>query len=178
MDTTLVRDFLKSCSKEELLYIIKEVKIAKKRFPDMSSHKKKDPEEYSIVTKIRDAILLISPGYRWNGVDGKHAKELAAAISGICFATTKREPTDEETLKYIRKMIEHIPEYWDSWTIPKLNGAFNEISAKIQKPKSRGKIMDSAIAIRQASQSLLDNGLVLTYDQYINNINNPDDEPF
>jgi len=140
--------------------------------------RKKNPDEYSIVHKIKVSVMEIAPGYRWNGADGKSAKELADAICGLCVSTLQREPTDEETLKYIRKMIDHIPEYWDSWTIPKLNGAFNEISAKIQKPRSRGKIMDSAIAIRQASQSLLDKGLVLTYDQYINNINNPDEEPF
>lgn len=156
--------------------------VSKETLPEIpkkpARSRKKDPEEFSIVHKIKVSILEISPGYRWNGMDGKHAKELADAICGICTATIQRKPTDDETLKYIRKMIDNIPEYWDSWTIPKLNGSFNEISAKIQKPRSRGKIMDSAIAIHQASQRLLDKGLITTYDQYLQNLHNNDDEPF
>jgi hypothetical protein len=42
-----------------------------------------------------------------------------------------------------------------------------EVKKSTNSPPGQGKIVESAIAIRQASQNLLDKGLVRTYDQYL-----------
>lgn len=127
--------------------------------------RRKDPSEYTIVTKIKIAVYEMNKDYRWNGTDGSAAKKLAASIKEVWVKNTGMEPTDDEILKYFRKMIPFIPKYWDGiWDVKGLNSEFNKISSAMKKPVTHGKTIDAMIEIREISEKRLREGRVKTFN--------------
>lgn len=163
MELQSVLQYIRSCSNGDLAKISKECARVKKIADPLF-------KPVSIVTLMKEIVLCANPVYSWVGVDGKSAKLLQDRIRTIGKARTGEEPSDDDVLKFFKAMLntKYHPEYFKgNWDMKKLNSEFNSITANMQKPVSQGKILDSAIAIRQASQNLLDKGLIRTYDQYL-----------
>lgn len=108
-------------------------------------------KEYTIVTRIRNVIIEeFNPDYAWDVISAKSAVFLTGKFKERFLKKHNRTPSDDELLDSFRHFIISLPDpYNKNWDLKGLNSNFNLIIGKL-KIGSRGKLIDSAIAIEQS----------------------------
>lgn len=141
--------------------VVSEEPAGKPRKPRPS--RKKNPEDYSIVTKMKLIVFELNKFYRWNGLDGKAAKSISEGIVAVGKVNKNgEEPTEEEVLKYFRAMLNpkyHPPFFKGNWDLKKINSEFVAITSNMQKPGGANGVGKTQKAMNNsdiATQMILD----------------------
>ena len=113
-------------------------KVPRKVSPGNS--KKKNPEDYSIVHKLRLNVEKKNSLYEWSAAHAKAAKELSIKLANGFKKTHNTDPTDEDILNSFDLLILKLPAFWaNKWSMMNLNSSYNEIILQIKNPNSNGK---------------------------------------